>query len=436
MSGQSLTILAVSPHDVGGGAEQIALDLWRGMAARGDSSWLVVGRRTLCDERIVALDAANARDPAPRVSSMLKKPLRRVSRALGIEDFDFPLTRGLVSAIPSEPDVVHLHNLHGGYFDLRALSDLSHRTPVLMTLHDAWLTTGHCAHSIGCERWKTGCGQCPDLDIYPAVARDATNYNWNRKGRIYRRSRLHVVTPSAWLMDQVNKSIVAPAIVDQCVIPNGVDTALFRPRANDERIRDALRLPRDRFVILVAGNALVHNPFKDFDALRDALAGLPAHVARRTICVALGGGPATTLVGSTELRLIPFVQDRDQVAAYFRAADLFVHAAKADTFPNVVLEAMASGVPVVATRVGGIPEQVLSMRDDETEGTGELVALGDRAGLADAIAIFADRADLRLRAADNARRRALACFRIEAMIERYALLYRDIARQNGPHERD
>jgi hypothetical protein len=64
--------------------------------------------------------------------------------------------------LADKPDIVHCHNLHGEYFDLHALDWLSARVPVVITMHDAWLLSGHCVHSLGCGRWETGCGKCPD----------------------------------------------------------------------------------------------------------------------------------------------------------------------------------------------------------------------------------------------------------------------------------
>ena len=58
-------------------------------------------------------------------------------------------------------DVLHLHNLHGGYFDLRHLPRLSPRLPVVVTLHDTWLTSGHCAYTLECERWRDGLRRLP-----------------------------------------------------------------------------------------------------------------------------------------------------------------------------------------------------------------------------------------------------------------------------------
>src|SRR5262249_35811923 len=147
----------------------------------------------------------------------------------GIEDFRYPGSRRLLQLTPQQPDLVHGHNLHGGYFDLRILPELSAQVPVVLTLHDAWLLSGHCSHSFDCERWKTGCGRCPDLTIYPAIRRDATASNGRRKRTIYQRSRLHVAAPCQWLMDKVNESILALGAVETRIIPNGVDRTTFHP---------------------------------------------------------------------------------------------------------------------------------------------------------------------------------------------------------------
>src|SRR5262245_59012697 len=117
------------------------------------------------------------------------QPHRWLQIRCGYEDFNFPASWHLLDLPPERPDILHCHNLHGSYFDLRALPWLSQQVPVVLTLHDAWLLSGHCAHSFDCQRWQTGCGQCPDLAIPPAIRRDATAYNWRRKRDVYTKSR-------------------------------------------------------------------------------------------------------------------------------------------------------------------------------------------------------------------------------------------------------
>jgi glycosyltransferase involved in cell wall biosynthesis len=130
----------------------------------------------------------------------------------------------------------------GRYFDLRWLPWLSRQLPVILNLRDTWALSGHCAGFQGCERWKTGCGRCPDLDIYPPLERDTTAANWSRKARIYARSRLYVTAPSQWMMDQIAQSMLHAA--KSKLISNGIDIETFRP-ADRDYARRALDLPPD-----------------------------------------------------------------------------------------------------------------------------------------------------------------------------------------------
>src|SRR6266536_1668921 len=292
------------------------------------------------------------------LAASLSDPQKWIDYHLGIEDFHFPGTSQLLAMTAPIPDVIHTHNLHGDYFDLRVLAGISQQIPLIMTLHDAWLLSGHCAHSFSCERWRTGCGHCPDLMIYPSVQRDATGYNWRRKREIYARSRLHVATPSRWLMGKVEASMLAPAVVEARVLPNGVDLHTFRPM--DKRLaRAQLGIDPAARVLLATGVMLRQNRWKDYATLRQAVTQVAAQLeGQDVLLIALGEQAPPERVDRTEIRFVPFQEDPGHVATYYQAADIYVHAALADTFPTGVLEALGCGTPVVATRVGGIPEQI------------------------------------------------------------------------------
>src|SRR5439155_2426833 len=213
---------------------------------------------------------------AGRVRELVQRigePARLRDVLAGREDFAYPASSHLLELTPQPPDIVHCHNLHGEMFDLRELPSLSQRTAVVLTLHDAWLLSGHCAHSFDCDRWKTGCGQCPDLTIPPAVWRDATGFNWQRKKRIYSKSRLYVATPCRWLMHKVEQSILAPAIAAARVIPNGVDLTSFRPD-DKAAARAAPGLPPDAPSLLVVAKRPKRNIWKDYATLHTAFAQL------------------------------------------------------------------------------------------------------------------------------------------------------------------
>ncbi|MCZ7547074.1 MAG: glycosyltransferase [Anaerolineae bacterium] len=267
----------------------------------------------------------------------VRRPRRRRARAGAAGPvawrggLQLPGTRRLLQLPPQKPDIVHAHNLHGDYFDLRALPWLSEQTPVVLTLHDAWLLSGHCAHAFACTRWETGCGQCPDLTIPPAIARDATAFNWRRKRRVYARSRLYVATPSRWLMDRVARSMLAPAIAEARVIPNGVDLTVFAP-ADRRAARAALGLPPDDTTLLFM--AQPENPWKDHATLRAALPRIAERLRGAAVrFVALGMDAPAEQIGAAALTYAPFTRDPATLARYYQAADVYMHATKADTFP-------------------------------------------------------------------------------------------------------
>jgi glycosyltransferase involved in cell wall biosynthesis len=439
-----LNILQVGTYDVGGGAERVALNLLRSYRSRGLGSWLAVGHRRTQEPGVLQIPNEAAPSPwqrawsglgaalepsATRVRLMgdlrnlslrVARPLKTLDDARGYEDFGFPGTWRLLELTPEPASVVHCHNLHGGYFDLRALPSLSRRVPTVLTLHDAWLLSGHCAHSFDCTRWRTGCGQCPDLTIYPSIRRDGTAHNWQRKERIFDRSRVYVATPSQWLMDKVEQSMLAPAVVEARVIPNGVDLSAFHP-ADRRSVRARLAIPHDAAVLLFAANGIRRNPWKDFETLRSVLAAVAERMnGRRLLFVALGEDSPTEEVGGAELRFVPFETDPTVAAQYFQAADVYVHAARADTFPNTVVEALACGTPVVATAVGGIPEQVKHAT------TGFLIPPASVAKMTDAVVTLLDDERLRRFMAANAAEDARQRFDLERQVDDYIDWYGEI----------
>ena len=392
MSESVLHVLQVSTYDVAGGAEKIAWDLHTSYRILGHCPWLAVGIKKTADPDILPiqsrLNKVSQYVPSyiqnlshfsgiAKTFDFLTNPDRINASLKGHEDLDHPGTWNILDLTPKPPDILHCHNLHGGYFDLRALPSLSHQIPTVLTLHDAWLLAGHCAHSFDCERWKIGCGNCPDLSIYPAIRRDATAYNWQRKAEIYRKSRLHVVTPCRWLMDKVDQSMLKPAVVASKVIPNGVNLKVFHP-ADRAEARQALGLPHDATILLFAANGIRKNIWKDYLTLQSALAEI-AKTGAKVLCVALGETASPKRIGNVEIRFVPYQKDPRKVARYYQAADLYLHPTRADTFPTTVLEALACGIPVVASAVGGIPEQVVEGQ------TGFLVPVGDARAMAERV---------------------------------------------------
>ena len=161
----------------------------------------------------------------------------------------------------------------------------------------------------------------------------------------------------------------------------------------------------------------------------------------RVLFLALGDTAPPEQIGPcASLRFVPHLKNLADVAGYFQAADVYLHAAAADTFPRAVLEALACGTPVVGTNVGGIPEQLRSLETDKP--TGILVAPGDPESMALAIEkLLTDeplRQTLAANAVADARERFDVVHQAHSQLQWYSELIRDqnhILNEDSRHER-
>jgi len=163
------------------------------------------------------------------------------------------------------------------------------------------------------------------------------------------------------------------------VLPNGVEPSAFRV-SDRAALRSQLGLPLDGPVVLMVANLLGYKGHTD--AIQ-ALGRLRKRIPSAHLALA-GAGPEESrlrLVASA-LRLeeaVLFLGLRTDVPQLLAAADAVLLASREEGMPNAILEALAAGRPVVATRTGGVPELL-------TQGvTGVVVEPGDVAGMADAL---------------------------------------------------
>jgi glycosyltransferase involved in cell wall biosynthesis len=163
------------------------------------------------------------------------------------------------------------------------------------------------------------------------------------------------------------------------VIRNGIDTDIFQPR-DKLKARYALNLPSDTYILIFVAQGIRTNAFKDYDTIQAAIEIVANKTSKNKILfLALGGDGPMQTIRNVEIHFIPFQNNPELVATYYQAADIYLHAARADTFPNTVLEALACGTPAIATAVGGIPEQIVDGK------TGFLAQPGDAADMAEKI---------------------------------------------------
>jgi len=450
MNDRPLRILGINVYDRRGGASYIAYQIHGGCRSRGHASYLYVGWKRTKDPGVTALPNLAFRGAWARfwgrASGLLKplagaipgagflselteacgRPLAAFRSKLGICDFDFPSTSRILESFPHPPDIIHCHNLNGRFFDLRALASLSASIPTVLTLHDAWALSGLCGHSLDCERWVSGCGECPHMKtLYSEVRADMSAVNWRLKRDIFARCRLSVAAPSRWLMEKVDRSILEQAIVRKKVIPHGVDLEVFSP-GDISAARAIWDIPRDALVVLAVGTMITKNRWKDYPTAAAAFVRASERlVPRRSVLVCLGESRPAERRGGAEIRFIAPQTDRARIAELYRACDVYLHAALADNFPTAILEAFACGKPVVATAVGGIPEEV----DDGK--TGFLCPLRDEAAMGEALVRLLTDNRLREAFGRNAREEAQRRFDQERLVDDYLRWYREIIEEEA-----
>jgi glycosyltransferase involved in cell wall biosynthesis len=257
-----------------------------------------------------------------------------------------------------------------------------------------------------------------------------------RKKQIYEKSSLFVAAPSRWLLERAKASILSQGMVGTRLIPNGVDLSIFRP-AEKASARERIGLPRDERILLFAGLSPANSPFKDFPTLR-AAAELLGRVGTDITLLVLGETGETQRMGQVTIRFAGYETDEARVAPFYQAADIYVHAAHVGSENGgslAVLEALACGAPVVATNVGGIPEQVKSLRSASSGGahrsdadgaTGILTASGDAKALAEAVTILIEDSALLRAMSSNAVKDARHRFDLQTQVDAYLDWYGEI----------
>jgi len=430
-----MNILTLNTEAFSGGASQIATSLFNAYEAAGHSSRMLNAIDNSKDNKLQTIDNDSFRNPIFRFSQKLldaslnnavpllpklfslfvawAEPIRTLRKISGRDDFHQPATQHLTSLVKPPPQIIHAHNLFGNYFDLRQLPHLSREVPLILTLHDMWTLTGHCSHPLSCERWKHACGNCPRLDLPPALPRDGTAENLSIKKKIYLNSRLNVATPSQWLMDQVDQSILKPGITNARVIPNGIDQEVFRPGDKAEARRH-LNLPKEAHILLflAAGNRT--NPWKDYETLDSAVQMLSEKLkGQHLILLASGQLEKNKHYNNVSIRHIPWLDNKTELAYYYHASDLYLHAAHAENFPNVILESLSCGLPVIGTRTGGIPEQI------QEGSNGHIVPQGDPEAMATKAFDLLDKPETLDCFSKNAANQAKGIYSEERMVRDY-----------------
>lgn len=395
-----------------GSTGTIMRNLHKELKEQGDDSYIFWGRRheTISDHEACC---------ASKLGVYAHGILSRLTDRVGF--YSKRDTRRLLERLEAiDPDVVHLHNVHGYYINIEMLFEwlANHRCQVKWTLHDCWAFTGHCSHFtyVGCERWRDGCHDCPQKREYPkSLLANASERNFHDKKRLFNlvpKERMTLITPSRWLAELLKDSFLAEYPVE--VRYNTVDTDIFKPTPSDFRERYGLE---DKLVILGVASpwterkglddflylaneldaryaiVLVGLEQRQIDSITSAKNILPddsllgdltrvflrfidgdsdvarkAHVAskQKAQLLQIKASDPSMLESlksrvaerdkGVKLVLFERTDSAQQLASIYTAADVFFNPTREDNYPTVNLEAQACGTPVITYDTGGCRE--------------------------------------------------------------------------------
>lgn len=250
------------------------------------------------------------------------------------------------------PDVIHLHNIHGYYINIEVLFQYlkTCEKKIIWTMHDCWALTGHSAYcdAINCEKWKTGCEKCPQIKEYPKSYVDNSRRNWIRKKELFSDiSNMIIITPSIWLKNLVKQSYLKNIPVE--VVYNGIDTSKFRRLKNNFKKRHCIE---DKCMLL--GVATAWDDMKglsDFIRLSERL-----DEKFQIVLVGLDKNQMESLPGT--IIGIQRTASVKELTKVYSAADIFVNLTYCDSYGLVNVEAALCGTPVISYDTGGCKESV------------------------------------------------------------------------------
>lgn len=292
------------------------------------------------------------------------------SRMTGMRGFQayFSTVAFLKKVDKIKPDIIHLHNLHNNYIHVGLLFDYlkRHHIKVIWTLHDCWAFTGRCPYFqvSGCDRWKTGCRDCPyPKNEYPSVKVDRSDILWKKKKEAFTGVEdMTIVTPSQWLADLAKESFLSDYPVK--VINNGIDLDVFRPTTNT--FRDRYQIGKAKLLLGVSFN------WERRKGL-DVFLNLGSVLDEKYKIVLVGTDDEVDKLLPPGFLSIHQTMDQRELSEIYSAADVLVNPTREDNFPTVNIESLACGTPVVTFRTGGSAEIIdnssgISVEQDDIDG--------------------------------------------------------------------
>ena len=412
-----MKVLQVNKFDIRYGAGRAAYRLHSRLRAAGLQSEYFVMRKESDDSSIFKPETDCDRLLAVMSSPLDSLPLRRYRhRGSGFWSVNW-FRNGFDKYIrQSGADIINLHWIGGGFLQIASLGSIPQ--PLVWTMHDSWAFTGGCHVPGDCERYRDACGACPQLGS--GMMHDLSHAGFRRKQKVWGRVAMTIVAPSTWLASRLRSSrLLADKRIE--VIPNGIDTDVYRPIEKKEA-RGLLSLPQDATLILSGAVSVYTDRNKGFHLAAEAVRHMTGKKLLPKAELILFGASAPRDVPDLGLRtrFMGHLYDDISLALLYSAADVFIAPSLQENLPNTVMEAMSCGTPCVAFDIGGMPDLIVPGK------TGYLARPFEAEDFAQGIAWIICNRERHDMLSRESRAKILRGFSIEDISQRYIDLYREI----------
>lgn len=348
-----------------GSTGKITFDIHKGLLNKGVESIVCYGRGKVVNEKGIY-------KTCPEWYAKLNNLITRFTGVM--YGGCFFSTNKLIRVIKKEkPDIVHIQCINGYFVNIYRLIGWLKKSKIktVITLHAEFMYTANCGHSLDCEKWKTGCGDCPRAKIETkSIFFDNTSKSWVKMKKAFDGfNDLIVVSVSPWLMNRARQS---PILKDKnhLVIFNGLDTNIFHPY-NVDYLRNKLGLKGEKIIFHATPSFSL-----DSGNIKGGyyVAELAKMLKNDNVKIVVAGPYQTNIELPNDMIMLGKITDQELLAKYYSMADVTLLTSKKETFSMVTAESLCCGTPVVGFKAGA-PEQIAIKEFSEFVEYGDLNSL-------------------------------------------------------------
>ena len=349
---KTIKILFISNYDLYGGSSIAGYNLHKSLVNKGFNSIMFVQNKLSNDNTVIQKEHKS--DKWIRyllqgcwdfpfsfrigiAARSLKVKFKEWYMSSLIEEYNL-IKRNFYDIQKFKPDIIHF-NTGGGdnFFDLRSIKTLSKTYNVIFSLHDLWVLTE----------------QPPNI-FHKKISRASTY-----KRHQIDQGKINFISHSKW----VNKKISNKKGFENNslhFIQHGIDTNRYQPM-NKSNARKKLKLKGETFILITCAVGIISNPFKDFKTLYDAYSKVLKKSKKDLLLIIIGDKHENLpqKEHADKFLFISSYSNSDELIKYYSCADLYIHSSHIETWGLAISEALSCGLPVIASSVGAIPEQVI-----------------------------------------------------------------------------